>query len=192
MSHKVNREGQRFRQLVVTKRADPKKYGSSMWHCRCDCGGHAVVDISNLLRGSIKGCGCRRWLKGKQSPCYKHGGGRGKNKREYRSYLGMRERCYNSKSVSYSSYGEKGITVCARWLNKEHGFENFLADMGPRPKGKSLDRENPLGNYEAGNCRWADKYVQAQNRACCYTDEELAELKKQADQMAELCPGDLF
>lgn len=186
--NKVNRVGQRFRRLVVTKRADRKKHGPSMWHCRCDCGGRTVVSVSNLLRGAIQGCGCRQGLKGKQSACYKHGGSKdGRNSRENRSYLAMRQRCFNPKNIGYASYGEKGITICARWLDKEKGFLNFLADMGPRPNGKSLDRENPLGNYEPGNCRWADKYTQAQNRACCYTEEQLAELRRQA---ADACESD--
>jgi hypothetical protein len=102
----------------------------------------------------------------------------------------MKARCTNPNHKS--GYYEKGIKVCARWLEKGQGFPNFLADMGTRPEGKTLDRQNVLGNYEPGNCRWATSLEQNQNRACNYTDEQLAELKRQADQMAELCPGDVF
>jgi len=53
--------------------------------------------------------------------------------------------------------------VCARWRG-EHGFENFLADLGARPRGKTIDRKNVDGNYEPGNCRWATNKMQANNK----------------------------
>lgn len=73
--------------------------------------------------------------------------------REYRSYQCMRTRCYTEDSGSYVRYGGRGIRVCDRWLAS---FESFLADMGLAPSSKhQLDRVNPDGDYEPGNCRWA-------------------------------------
>lgn len=63
-------------------------------------------------------------------------------------------------NTNYDSYGGRGIKVCKRWLK----FENFLADMGERPAGLTLDRRNPNGNYHKRNCRWATKKIQLFNR----------------------------
>lgn len=84
----------------------------------------------------------------------------------YRSWVAMKYRCHGpgASLPSYKrhySYAGKGITVCHRWLL----FVNFLADMGERPKGTTLDRiHNELG-YFAGNCRWADKLTQRRNQS---------------------------
>src|SRR5690606_36650999 len=73
---------------------------------------------------------------------------------EYRTWQQMKNRCLNPNFTSYPNYGGRGVKVCDRWLNS---FENFLADLGPRPSSKhSLDRFPRCdGDYEPGNCRWA-------------------------------------
>lgn len=78
----------------------------------------------------------------------------------YNSWNNMVQRCTNPNRDEYAYYGGRGITVCERWLK----FENFLADMGERPEGLSLDRIDSNGNYEPGNCRWVDSATQATNR----------------------------
>ena len=72
----------------------------------------------------------------------------------------MVQRCCNPNHQAFNRYGGAGITVCERWKT----FANFLADMGERPDGKTLDRINGKGNYEPGNCRWATWEEQHANK----------------------------
>ena len=77
----------------------------------------------------------------------------------WNAWKNMRKRC-NSTSTWHGWYAERGIVVCDRWLK----FDNFLADMGPKPIATSLDRINNDGNYEPANCRWATQRQQSSNK----------------------------
>lgn len=90
-----------------------------------------------------------------QSGHWRHAKGRPRSK-TYNSWARMKSRCLNKNDHNYRRYGARGISVCERWLK----FENFLADMGERPEGTTLDRIDSDGNYEPNNCRWADSHTQ--------------------------------
>lgn len=93
----------------------------------------------------------------------KHGHGRREGfSPTFISYNSMKTRCLNSKFRNFHLWGGRGIKICERWLG-ERGFVNFLADMGERPPGTTLERRNNNGDYEPGNCRWATKAEQGQN-----------------------------
>lgn len=62
--------------------------------------------------------------------------------------------------VRDGSPGYESTKVAPRWKH----FVNFLADMGVRPKGKTLDRKNGSLDYTPDNCRWATPTEQNYNR----------------------------
>jgi hypothetical protein len=80
---------------------------------------------------------------------------------EWRAWSKMKDRCANPTNNRYKHYGARGIGVCARWLK----FENFLADMGPKPSpAHTIERKDVDLGYEPGNCVWVHKSRQALNR----------------------------
>ena len=79
--------------------------------------------------------------------------------RTRRSWYDMKLRCLEPKTRCYKWYGGRGITICKRWMT----FENFLADMGLKPDGMSLDRIDNAKHYTPENCRWADRFTQMAN-----------------------------
>lgn len=106
--------------------------------------------------GHIKGQPIR-FIPGHENRKHGHTGRyNGGHSLEYRTWEAMKQRCLNPKHPAYDRYGGRGITVCARWLDLEHGFENFLADMGTKPEPKhnySIERKDNNGSYTPSNCK---------------------------------------
>lgn len=141
-----------------------KKGNRTIAVCKCICGTTKSIPLYHIKSGAVKSCGCLRnettTITGHKNK--KHGqaipGHRGAT---YRSWETMKARCLNINNPAYKDYGGRGITVCERWINS---FEDFLSDMGERPRNTTIDRIDTNGGYYPNNCRWAKPNVQQRNK----------------------------
>lgn len=159
MAKKLDISGQRFGRLVALDlRIDGK---TSKWRCLCDCGSESLVQCGSLVHGNTKSCGClKRDVTIARNTT--HGQSvRGNRTTEHRTWLAIKERCYNPNADKYRYYGGRGITVCDRWRGS---FEDFFADMGPKPTRRhTIDRKDSNGNYDPLNCEWVTQAEQTRN-----------------------------
>ncbi|MFB0845749.1 AP2 domain-containing protein [Paenibacillus oleatilyticus] len=150
----VDLTGMTFGRLTVIERGKNSKTGQAYWWCFCECGEVKQFRGTHLTSGRSTSCGCYsvdRAIKHRMS-----------GTPEYRAYYNMIKRCEYINDHRYMDYGGRGIRVCPEW---RESFEQFLADMGPRPtRNHSIDRIDVNGHYEPKNCRWAVKETQEHNK----------------------------
>lgn len=127
-----------------------------LWLFQCDCGNTIQGTVREFNAGWLRSCGCAGNV--------------------HSSWTAMLARCYNKKNNRYQHYGGRGIRVCKRW----HKFENFLADMGERPKRYTLSRTNCERDYKPSNCCW--EHVTKNTADTCFGRPTRPGLKKGAKQ----------
>ncbi|AXO39945.1 AP2 domain [Enterobacter hormaechei] len=134
----------------------PSQRKHKMGLFQCECGTKKAIRLCSFKNGSVKSCGClHRETVSKISR--KHGM---TGSREYHSWDSMMQRCNNINNKRYEDYGGRGIFVCDRWRE----FSAFYEDMGPRPKGTTLDRIDNSSGYCPENCRWSTLSEQQSNQ----------------------------
>lgn len=172
--------GQEFGRLTVKARDYSKKAGQARWLCLCDprlggCGGLTSVGSESLRMGRTKSCGC--WRREFLAQCRTtHGlAPRRGRPRAYSSWYNMIARCTRESWPQFKDWGERGITFDPRWRD----FPAFLADMGERPPGMTLERKDNNGPYCRENCVWVTQHQQMMNtRVFKLTPDVVAEIKR--------------
>lgn len=144
----------------------------------CDCSKIMFKSLTNIKRGNITSCGCRRReVMSKRQKTHGLTKINGIINPIYSAWMSMKQRCKGQSSMRNKKYyKDKGVTVCQEWLDSFEVFNDWAIKNGWE-KGLSLDRINGDGNYSPLNCRWGTDEIQNRNRSNNYILEAFGERK---------------
>lgn len=147
----IDMTGVRHGRLVGISMSHRGPFGHAHWHFVCDCGTLVTADASRVRSGNTTSCGCRhREISAARLLVHGHRAAR-RHDQTYCAWQAMKNGCYNSSSDRFTHIGRRGIRVCPEWRND---YERFLADMGRRPAGTTLERLDTNSDYGKANCIW--------------------------------------
>lgn len=162
--------------LIISEEPNPikGKRARRLLKCLCHCGKEFITPLHSIKsKRPTKSCGCARGDSASKRFA-KLGLPKGYSRNcdrslpEFIVWQGMINRCYSDTNKAYEYYKGKGIKICDRWIEPDgQGFKNFMEDMGRRPDGYMLDREDSEKDYGPNNCRWVTPSLNAFNVKSC-------------------------
>lgn len=172
--------GEKYGNLVLTGNFKIGRLRETHAEAICECGKLFYARWNNFRIGKTKSCGCKS-TELKIKAMTTHGlSPRSGQHPIYYTWYGIKQRCYNPKSIYYKNYGGRGIAMCDEWLNDFLAFYNWAITNGWR-KGLTIDRERVNEDYIPYNCRWITNLEQQKNKTVSVFFEIFGERKIQAD-----------
>lgn len=153
----ILKKGDKFNYLTVISECKKRNHGNVVTLCKCDCGKIKKIQNRLLVNGITISCGCQRSIR-LANRLKTHGLSKTET---YLSWQSMKNRCYNKNNSEYKNYGERGIKVCDSWIKS---FDNFINDMGIKPKKYTLERIDNDKDYNINNCKWETFKNQQRNK----------------------------
>jgi hypothetical protein len=183
MSAREDLTGQKFGRLTVTN-CEQRINGKTKHLCKCDCGNEVYVEKRSLKGGNTSSCGClHRELLAESNKRLKTKHGM-TDTRLYRTWDGIKKRCYNTNDKDFCRYGARGISMCDEWRNDFRAFYDWAINNGYAAD-LTIDRKDNNGHYEPLNCKWSTTKEQNNNRRTNHLityNGETKNIKQWADQ----------
>lgn len=157
----INMTGQTIGRLTVLRRDDNKPIGKAFWYCQCKCGSTTSVWGSNLRRGHVTSCGCKRRDRFKYEKRIASESGKWKG---YEEISGTYWK--NLKSNAKLRKLSLTLTIEEAWelfVKQDRkcalsGLDLNFTNMGVLGSA-SLDRIDSSGGYVLSNLQWVHKDV---------------------------------